>query len=281
MAKESRAVAAKKEQNTLPAAFMEELAADAGSGIESATSDDMSIPFIKLAQALSPEVNKRESVYIDGLEQGDFFNSATQSLWKGEEGFRFVPVKFRRTYLEWIPRENNGGGFAGEHGPEIMEKVTVGDSGVNFLPNGNTIAVTHVWYGFLISADDKVEQCVVSLSATQLKKSKMLVTKLKSVLIPGPNNKKFNPAIFFNVIRVTSVPESNDKGSWMGWKFEIAGSVFDIDPSGDLYGNAKSMLEAIDTGRIKAATPADDGAAGAGGASNDEGGGKPDKDMPF
>lgn len=261
----SKAVTTTK--NQLPAEFAAQIAADAGLGSESANRDDMTIPLIKIAQALSDEVNKRESAYIEGLEVGDFFNTATHQIWKGETGFFFIPVYYEREHLEWTPR-SKGGGFNGKHTEAILEKCSPGPKGENFLPNGNEIVVNGTWYTIIVDKETlDFDQAVISLSKTQLKKSRTLMTQCKQLLIDGPNNRKFNPPLFYNLVHAVSAPESNDQGNWMGWKIPIAGNIFQLgDKAGEFYEMAKMMLEAVRSGKIKAAVdtsaPASDGGNG-------------------
>ena len=270
-----------KAGNTLPAEFMQQVALDAGMGGQHATSEDMTIPFIKVAQALSPEVDERDAAYIDGLKQGMFFNTATQNTYDGLKGFLAIPVLYVREYLEWTPRDA-GGGFNGKHGPEIMDKVKMDDRGGAFLPNGNEIVTTGTWYFLVYDEETKtIDQAVVSLSKTQFKKSRQLVTKLKTIQLKGPNNKTFNPPFFYNVLRVTTVPESNDQGKWFGWKFDLAGNVFDIDPSGELYDQAKVLLEAVNSGEVKAATPGSQADEPAGNGQTIDNGVGSDEEIPF
>lgn len=239
----------------LPAGI--DLYTDAGKGSETVTMEDMVIPFIQCAQALSPQVNKRESVYIDGLEQGDFFNTATEQFWKGDTGFIFIPVLYMREHNEWKPREA-GGGFQGKHDASIMQKVVSEERGgkwANYLPNGNTIAVTGTWYG-LVYDNGSLHQAVLSLTSTQLKKSRQLLTKLKSIMVPGgPNNTSFNPALYYSKVKVTSVPESNERGNWFGWKFELDGNVFELPNGEEIYKAGQALLQAVHSGTVKAAPP--------------------------
>lgn len=237
----------------LPAELAAKLRADAGLGYENVTQDDKIIPFVTIAQALSPQVNERDSAYIKGLKQGDFFNVATGRVWSGQDGFKFVPVLYERKYLEWVPREK-GGGFAGEHGPEVMEKVASEERGgkfANWLPNGNTIAVTGTWYGIIIDPDTgHAEQAVLAMASTQLKKSKALNSKLDTVRAEV-DGEKFKPAMFYNVVDVKSTAESNDKGNWFGWGLSLDGSVFALPGGGELYAVGKDFLEAVRSGSVK------------------------------
>ena len=56
----------KEKKETLPVNFMSELSEFAGEGLESIGADDMQIPFLRIMQTTSPQLNKQESVYIKG-----------------------------------------------------------------------------------------------------------------------------------------------------------------------------------------------------------------------
>lgn len=238
-----------KKENKLPANI--DLEADAGAGGEEITTDDMIVPFIKLAQSLNEEIDKNEAKYIDGLEVGMFFNSATEEYF--EDGFDFIPAYYTKKYLEWMP---NRGGFAGEHGPEILEEATQAEDGWEmYLPNGNEIVPTGTWFGLVLDRKTGVvDQAVIALSKSQLKKSRQLATKIKAVQCDGKNG-PFNPAMYYNVLHITSVPESNDSGRWMGWRISLDGNVFDLKNGAELYNTGKMLHEAVKTGAVRSAEP--------------------------
>ena len=52
----------------------------AGAGAEF-SSDEMQMPFIRIAQAMSPEIKKSDAKFIEGCGQGDIFNNLTQEYW--------------------------------------------------------------------------------------------------------------------------------------------------------------------------------------------------------
>lgn len=251
----------------LPA--MADMEADAGMGGEEATSEDMVIPFLRVAQALSDEVNKREAAYIEGLDPGDFFNTATRDIYGGEAGLYLIPVLFQRKYLGWTPR-SQGGGFRGEFKEDIMAETHTneGENGT-FLEDGTEIVPTGTWFCFIVDVETgAASQAVVSLSKTQLKKSRQLMTMLKSTRVPNGNGGSFNPPLFFHVLHVTSVPESNDQGNWFGWHFDIADiNIFDLPNGPELYAEAKTFISNLRSGAVKAANPEATGGA--------------DGDMPF
>ena len=91
---------AKKNGGGLPAELAEAFEADSGSGFEGVTTDDLQIPFIRLIQALSPQIDKSDSNYIEGSGAGDIFNTVTKQHWAGDEGVVVLPALFQMKLLE-------------------------------------------------------------------------------------------------------------------------------------------------------------------------------------
>ena len=58
----------------------------------------MQIPFIGIIQALSPQLQKDDPLYIKGAEQGDIFNTVTQEIYKADEGFLLFLVSSKRSF---------------------------------------------------------------------------------------------------------------------------------------------------------------------------------------
>ncbi len=257
-----------KKEDKLPAEMMDDLMADSGKGLEGSSSEDMIIPFLKMAQSLSPEVKKSKPEYIQGLEEGMLFNSATREIY-GEEVY-IVPCKYERQYLEFVPVEN-GGGFRGQHPASILDECKEGPLGEQLLPDGNEIVICGVWYVLVLAKDGSYSSAVISLAKSQFKQSKKLMTKLRMIQLPNPKGGTFNPPPFYNLVKVKGLPTSNDKGDWMLWDFELDGSVLALDNGKELYENAKSLIAAIDSGAVKAAEPESPS------GSND----MPDDEVPF
>ena len=60
----SQAVAQKAKTEVAVSDLSSLLEEEAGAGLENFTTDDMQIPFIRILQALSPQLNKQDSLYI-------------------------------------------------------------------------------------------------------------------------------------------------------------------------------------------------------------------------
>ena len=243
---------AKKPDNTV--GFPIDLEADAGRGYENVEHDDMVVPFLRIAQALSPEVDETAPEHINGIKQGMLYNTATKQIWEGGKGIGFVPAVFKRQYLEFIPRDK-GGGFQGEHGPEIMDQTQRGENNADVLMNGNEILIAGTWFGILYDMENKVPvgQVVVSMVKTQLKYSRQLMTRLRNIQLDGKNG-RFNPPLFWNLLSIKTMPEKNDFGRWFSFDVEPTGSILDMPMGEQVYLEAKKLADLVNTGQKRADT---------------------------
>ena len=83
---------------------------DTGAGFENATPGDLSLPFIAILQANSPQVGEQNP---EGAAAGLMLNTITQELMKE---IIVVSVHRETSFVQWVPREK-GGGFVAVHAP--------------------------------------------------------------------------------------------------------------------------------------------------------------------
>ena len=251
---------AKKEENALALPF--DFSADAGSGMEGADSESFAIPFLRILQPLSPQCTPGDAEFIEEARPGMMLNSVTSELMSGKEGATFLPCSFQRRFLRWAPR-SSGSGFGGEYLPEQIAQMRAngeihedGRDLFAFNDNGKFIsekendryADTRSHFGLLVT-ESGVSQVLLSLSSTQIKKSKQLMSILNFASINGQT-----PPTWMNAIKISTVLESNDQGSWYGAKFEAGGFI----DSKELYDAGKKFHYAITSGEAKANYAADD-----------------------
>ena len=74
-----------------------------GRGNEEVTTNQLTIPRVKLLQKMSDEVDKHHPNYIEGAEDGHFLNSLTKEIY-GDEIY-VLNVKFKDEYVVWRKRE--------------------------------------------------------------------------------------------------------------------------------------------------------------------------------
>ena len=244
---------AKKENTALVQAGMYE--EDADSGFEQADADAYAIPFLTILQSGSPQCKKSEGEYIKGAEEGHLFNTVSQEFMDGEAGLDIIPVHYKRAFIEWQQRDS-GGGFVAEHsaadGQDLLKQCEKNENGQDILPNGNLLVDTRSHYVLVVSEDGAAtEGAVISMSSTQMKKSRRWMTVMQNIKMQRADGSSFTPPMFSHQYHVTTVPESNDKGSWFGWKIVTDKQIEDAH----LYNAAKSFRDAILSGEAKEATP--------------------------
>jgi hypothetical protein len=241
---------------------------DAGDGA-AFDSSEMQIPFVRLLQALSPQLNKKKPEYIEGASSGDAFNNVTGQYWDGENGIVVVPCFQVTKYLEFTPRDM-GGGFRGEIAPNdpIIQQTTRAGS-KEILPNGNELVKSDQHFCLVVDEHGMAQPVVIDMKSTQLKVSRRWKTQIAMQKIKHPaTGKMVTPPVYGTLWRLYSVEESNDQGSWSNWQVERLGLV--EDPS--LYQEAKAFRQSIMAGEVKAAPEEQD--VGGGSHSHDD-------DIPF
>ena len=76
----------------------------------------------------------------------------------------------------------------------------------------------------------------------------------------GKNGQRFTPPTFAHVYKLTTVAESNDKGSWRGWRIEMDHAIGDDESNvymaaRDLRDKVKSGVAIVDESAVGADEP--------------------------
>lgn len=247
---------------------------DFGGGFEGTDSSSYAIPFLQLLQKMSPLVDEDHAKYIPGAKAGMFYNTVTQKLYDGKAGFHIIQCAYKRSFIQWGGRDGDAPGFKGEFAPEqIAELQAKGEivtlEGKLFKPDADGVINekkndryedTRSHYVIVIDAETgEYGQAILSLSASLTKASKMLMTTLQQKKVDTPRGKQ-TPPTFANMVKLSTVAMSNDKGSWSGVRFDLDGLV--TDPL--IYADAKAFYKAIVAGEIKADYSKAEADAGAG-----------------
>lgn len=87
---------------------------------------------------------------------------------------------------------------------------------------------------------------LIVMKSTQLKKSRKWNSMMMSVKLQGRNG-LYTPPMYSQIYRLSTVPESNDKGKWYGWEVERVGSVEDAN----IYQSAKTFAASVSAGDVK------------------------------
>jgi len=233
----------------------------AGAGMEGVRADDLLVPRLGILQALSPQVNKRKSEYIDGAEVGMIADLGTGQVFP--DGVWFLPVHYRKDYLEWAPRDSGKGLVKIHSDPLIIEQTTRDDRNRPVLPSGNYIAETAQFFGLNLS--NNRQMCYVPMTSTQLKKARRWNTLAMGEKLRRADGSEFTAPFFYRTYLLTTAEESNNDGDWFGWKIERAQALPEISVEVNnidwraLKEEAVAFQKSLAEGAVKADTSGLDG----------------------
>lgn len=209
-----------------------------GKGFEDATGDSYAIPFLRILQKGSPEVDEDDDAFIDGAKPGMIIHTVTQEVFDTVE---FIPVKFTQTYIEWVPR-NQGGGFRGEYalGAKVTEEMLASteenEKRIPILPNGNEFKRHANYYGALKRAEEVYEPICISMASTQLTFSRKWMTQMKQTTLELGDQTVAGLNMDVFTWRLSTIRQENDQGTWYGWKAERVDHNLNLeDASNPLY----------------------------------------------
>lgn len=198
----------------------------AGEGMENIGANDILIPRLGILQSLSPQLKKAKAEHIEGAEEGDIADLGTGDLFP--DGVLFLPVYYRKDYLEWAPRSTGKGLIDIHSSPSILDQCTKGEKNEMVLPNGNLIVETAQFYGFNLSVDSP-RKCFIPMSSTQLKKARKLNTLTTGEKLARADGSKFTAPMWYRTYMLTTAEESNNDGEWAGWVINRGDSLPEVD----------------------------------------------------
>ncbi len=227
-----------------------------GAGFESAK-DSLSIPFITILQALSPQCG------ADGMKAakpGMLFNTVTSELIDGDDGIVFLPVYHDHWYVEWVPR-GTGGGIVTRHpvdsplveAAKKREGRRIGRLFVADAPKGakenpsNELVETQYVYGIILddAGSEALGFAVIAFTSTKIKPFRNWLTSMFTL--------RGRPPLYANRARIKSVPQKGPKGSFFNYRIEPLretwiDSLVHPQDEHDLFEKAKEFRENVVSG---------------------------------
>jgi hypothetical protein len=232
-----------------------------GGGFEGAGTEAYALPFLQILQKMSPLVDEDSPKHVEGAKAGMFYNTVTGELFDGKEGLTIIPCAYKRSFIEWGGREGDAG-YKGAFTPEQFDALIQANEvsvleGRAYRPDSNGhvnikksnyLADTREHYALVQHPKTGTFfAAVIPLASTQTKASRMLMTMLNTYRVDTPNGKR-QPPTFAHLVKLTTVPQSNDKGSWSGAKFELTGLIQDAA----IFKDAKDFHQSVTGGEVKA-----------------------------
>lgn len=183
---------------------------DTMEGFEDITTSTMAIPFLRILQKGSPQLNKMKPEFVPGAEAGHFFNTVTKELYGTKLGI--VALKFEHMYIEWLP---DRGGFVQYHTPENAMRLAADTTFGHWkAANGNDLTET---YAYIVLREEHEAEgiMVLSLAGAAIKVAKEWNRLMTTHIMD--NGKKALP--YYIVWSMSSEYKENEKGDWYQPKF--------------------------------------------------------------
>ena len=222
----------------------EMFAADAGVGVNDLSSEDLAIPFLKVLQKMSDEIDD-----LDTAKAGDIYNTVTKEVVKGGKGVRVINCAYNLQYIEWEPRGTGTGAPHNIYGAgDDIPKTERGDDNKDYIVDGGGryLERTAQHYVLIVDDDGVTQQALLPMKSTQFKKSKQWNSAMRSLKMKDANGNMFTPPRFSHVWILETVPEENKNGSWHGWQISKDSQIEDSN----LYAEAKLFAESIQAGKV-------------------------------
>lgn len=177
-----------------------------GEGFDGVDAESQQIPFLRIAQKMTSQVDEADASYIEGLKPGMFYNNVAGKSY-GKE-VRVVLLHYFRNFTKW---GNDLGSYKGTLTPEEFDKIegTLSRDGGSFTtPEGDRIQDTR---NFFVILPDHLEDgpMLFTLTSTGIKPSKMWLTRAQGLRLSGKK-----PALYASIWNVSTMQCSNDYGTW-------------------------------------------------------------------
>ena len=230
----------------------------AGVGFENVSAQEMAIPFLKIASSQTPEIKKSNAKFVEGLEQGDIFNSVTKDFYKS---ILVVPCAFRVRCVEWSPLGEGTGAPVKIYKPEDCPPLECGADGEDHYKINGAISPTYIvrtaeYFVLRLNNDGSYERCQIIMQKTQYKKSRYWNTMMMNQKIKSKRGSLATLPMFANVYKLEGVQEQNKKNDWWGWKITLANSVNDLKNPSLIVEEANHFHELVSSGSIDPAPEA-------------------------
>jgi len=234
---------------------------------------DLSIPFLRILQGLSPYVTKGDPKYNKEADTGMVVETVTPRFFSALEseqgkGLLIIPVMYQRSYTEWAPGR---GGLIKDHGSDAtimaQSKTVKGEDGKTrtITPDGNELAEAAQYYVLYAEFPDDpkapifLEQAILTMAGTQWKKARDWNTNMSKVRLIAPDGRVVkNPLPFAMSYRFTTVTEQKDENKFFGWKIAPYRFTLELPGGEDLVKYAAEFRHLAASGKVRGVDNTDD-----------------------
>ena len=204
-------------------------------GADNITAEDIRLPRLSLAQALSPEVLKGDPKRIEGLESGDIFSNLLGTNYKNGPVSVVVVRREQPRAIEFFPKKGKPGYVPGSEGIKDRN-VPLDDPRCKFSVDG-TAPVATIFHEYVAFDAETREPFILSFKSTSSGAARALNTFLS--MRKGP--------AFATTFRISSASKQFQEGPCY---------VFSIQPGGpvdkDTYAYASDLYDSLKGREVQA-----------------------------
>ncbi len=186
-------------------------------GTENITTKDIRPPALRIAQSMSPQTKKQNMAYIEGLTEGELFNSMTNQVY-GEDAVEIVVInQLGARHVEFAPMDEGGGvlDFNVPDGDPRTEFTSTTVDGVEKRVKPRATKFYDYLIVLLHGGDVKPELMTLSMKSTALKVATKLNTLLLTSKLPS----------FSMRFKLGPVPDTRGTYNFYNWRLDPAGWV--------------------------------------------------------
>ncbi len=246
---------------------------------------DLQLPWLQIVQSGSPYVKRTEPEYIAEAREGDIIDNLTHRL---RARATIVPCHFEVHYTEWkkVPAGQRGG-LVKQWFADSSKYDACGDAfGTRETADDTVISPAPTYYALLIEEDGGMMPVVLGMPSTQAKKARRLNSLIAMLEFRKPDGSTFPAPMFARAYDFTTVPESNDQGSWMGWKFDPGPLTLTLPNGMAIFKRAEALKKSVMAGEVRPAPPAENVESGSSSGASRRTARQPgepqgDEDIPF
>ena len=198
----------------------------AGLGNENVSTADMTIPYIKLLQSLSPEINESKAEFVPGSKPGKILSTLDSSL---HDELFVVNLYYDHEFAVFRKRKF-GGGFHGAFPTEAAAIAKAKEEGGGSIEMFDIIETGRHTVLVVNPETGDMHPAILNMNSTKLKISRKWNTELNQL---GGDR-------FSSVWKLGVSSESNSKGDFFNFKVTNAGWA-----SQELYEQAKAFYQQV------------------------------------
>jgi hypothetical protein len=177
-----------------------------GEGLEGMSSRDVVLPRLCLCQSLSPQRKESNPLFIDGLKEGQLFNSVSSRIYGRK--LEVIPLLFAKARIYFKKMEEGGGiicqSLNGIDGGSICKTCDACPNS-KFGSDSSKAPACNLFYNYPAIVVETGELIVVSLKSTGLKTGRQWNSRMK--MLGG------RPA-YAGVYEINTIETKNSKGEF-------------------------------------------------------------------